>query len=101
ATQGGRRPPWQNFWRSPAPQAVALVDQGLIACPAIVRRGSGTTRSRSRSMIRPKPRQLSHAPRGLLKENRFGLGSRTVKPQRAQARAVEKRRGSVPASAGT
>ena len=42
-------------------------------------------------MVRPKPRQVSQAPSGLLNENRFGVGSRTVKPQRAQSRAVEKR----------
>jgi hypothetical protein len=38
--------------------------------------GSGITRSRSMSITRPKPRQVSQAPSGLLKENRLGTGSR-------------------------
>src|SRR5207244_11091420 len=36
---------------------------------------SGMTRSRSRSMVLPKPWHLGHAPKGLLKENSRGSGS--------------------------
>ena len=42
--------------------------------------GSGTAFSRSRPMIRPKPRHLGQAPRGELKEKRAGVGARRVKP---------------------
>src|SRR5439155_1332722 len=38
--------------------------------------GSGITRSRSMSITRPKPRQVSHAPKGLLNEKRLDVGSR-------------------------
>ena len=43
--------------------------------PASVRRGSGTTRSGSMSIVRPKPLQVSQAPTGLLNENIAGVGS--------------------------
>jgi len=39
------------------------------------RRGSGTTRSGSISIVRPKPLQVSQAPTGLLKEKSAGVGS--------------------------
>ncbi len=37
--------------------------------------GSGMTRSRSKSIVLPKPWQRGQAPKGLLKENRRGSGS--------------------------
>jgi hypothetical protein len=37
---------------------------------------SGMMRSRSKSMVLPKPWQRGQAPKGLLNENRRGSGSR-------------------------
>src|SRR5207244_8318677 len=91
----------QNLASSPRSQAVAFVDHGLRAPAASVRRGSGTTRARSRSITRPKPRHASHAPSGLLKENRLGTGSRTAKPHAAHSRAVEKRTACPPSTSTT
>src|SRR5882672_11120077 len=42
-------------------------------------------------MVRPKPRQLSHAPMGELNENRLGLGSRCDRSHSAQCSWLEKR----------
>ena len=66
----------QNVLSSPRSHSVAGVLHGLMAPSASVLRGSGMTRSRSTSMTRPKPRQVSQAPSGLLNENRLAVGSR-------------------------
>src|SRR5208337_5673675 len=50
------------------------VPNGFTAPFLMVRLRSGMTRSISTPMVLPKPRHLGHAPMGLLKENRFGLG---------------------------
>ena len=50
--------------------------QGSMAPSARVRLLSGMTRLRSKSMVLPKPWQRGQAPKGLLKLNRRGSGSR-------------------------
>ena len=44
-------------------------------------------------IVRPKPRQVSHAPSGELNENMLGSGSRYSMSQPAQCSVVEKRFG--------
>jgi hypothetical protein len=51
-------------------------------------RGSGTTRSRSSPDTRPKPWHDSHAPAGLLKENKAGVGAAKRRPQPSQAKPL-------------
>ncbi|HYM85302.1 MAG TPA: hypothetical protein VET30_01070 [Pseudoxanthomonas sp.] len=51
------------------------VCQGLIAPPTSVLDSSGTISPKSMPITLPNPRQVSHAPSGELKENRFGVGS--------------------------
>src|SRR3954467_1814168 len=51
----------------------------------------GTTRPKSTPIMRPKPRQLSHAPIGELKEKAAGVGSEYWMSQSAQCRLDEKR----------
>jgi hypothetical protein len=48
---------------------------GLIAPSLNERLSLGTTRPKSTPMTRPKPRQVSQAPSGELKENIAGVGS--------------------------
>jgi hypothetical protein len=55
----------------------------------------GMARSRSMPMLRPKPRQVGQAPRGLLKEKRPGEGGAISISQWAQCQPVEKGRISV------
>src|SRR5438093_7137402 len=54
--------------------------------------GSGTINDSSYSSTAPKPLQVGHAPRGLLKENRVGVSSGAAQPQAEQAGCAEKRR---------
>src|SRR5258706_5736768 len=42
-------------------------------------------------MMRPKPRHVSHAPIGELKEKKFGIGSRYAMSHSAQCSSEEKR----------
>ena len=57
---------------------------------------SGITRFRSKSMVLPKPWQRGQAPKGLLKLNRRGSGSRPGRWQLLHSNAAEKRwRGAV------
>src|SRR5262245_53621402 len=63
------------FSRSSWHSLKLAVCQGRTA-PALRERLSfGTTRPKSTPMTRPKPRQVSHAPSGELKENAAGVGS--------------------------
>jgi hypothetical protein len=55
-----------------------------MALLATERRLSGNTLSQSTPMVRPKPRQVSQAPRGLLKLNSPGVGSRKLRSQCGQ-----------------
>ena len=50
----------------------ARVVQGLITPSVMDLEESGITRSRSKSIERPNPWQLSQAPNGLLNEKRLG-----------------------------
>ena len=53
----------------------AGVCSGLIAPERKVLRSSGITRPKSTPITRPKPRQVSQAPKAELKENSAGCGS--------------------------
>ena len=52
-----------------------LPPKGLMAPSASDSDRSGMIRSKSMPMVRPNPRQVSQAPRGLLNENRLGSGA--------------------------
>jgi hypothetical protein len=60
------------------------VFQGAIGRSASARAGSGTTRSASMPMTRPKPSHSGQAPSGELNENSAGVGTRRAVPQAAQ-----------------
>src|SRR5207237_9449645 len=52
---------------------------------------SGMTRSRSRSMVLPKPWHRGQAPKGLLNENSLGSGSSYRMPHFLHSKDSEKR----------
>jgi hypothetical protein len=63
------------FTRSSWHSLKLAVCHGRIAPPRNVFDSSGTIRPKSMPMTRPKPRQVSQAPMGELKENSDGVGS--------------------------
>jgi hypothetical protein len=75
---------WHSSPRSPW--------KGLITPLRIVSEGSGTARSRSSPITRPKPRHFGQAPSGLLKENKAGDGGRSELPVAGFVQVEEKSR---------
>jgi len=80
----------QNARRS-SNSARAMPVQGFTAPSRIDLPASGTTRSMSTSMMRPKPRQAGQAPAGELKEKVFAVGCRYSMSQTGHWRAALKR----------
>src|SRR6266550_5379038 len=73
------------------PSYLGLV-HGSSAPAASERFGSGTINDSSYSSTAPKPLQLGHAPRGLLKEKSVGVSTGAAQPHAEQAGCSEKRR---------